>query len=39
MALQCDLPHLGDIGDTEPERETDPDRHYEQEIESERREQ
>ncbi|MBP1986044.1 hypothetical protein J2753_000517 [Halolamina salifodinae] len=34
MALQCDPPHLGDIGESETEYEPDPDRIYEQEIES-----
>lgn len=34
MALQCDPPHLGDIRDSETESEPDPDRIYEQEIES-----
>lgn len=33
MALERDPAHLGDIGDGEPEEETDPDRVYEQEIE------
>lgn len=33
MALQCDPPHLGDIGDHVPESEPDPDRSYEAEIE------
>lgn len=33
MALQCDPPYLGDIGDDEPEPEPDPDRIYEEEIE------
>lgn len=33
MALECDPPHLGDIGDDEPESEPDPSRIYEQEIE------
>lgn len=33
MALQCDPPHLGDIGDGEQEEELNPDRMYEQEIE------
>ena len=33
MALERDPAHLGDIGDCEPEREPDPDRIYEQEIE------
>ena len=36
MALQCDPPHFGDIGDIEPEREPDPDRIYEQKIERQR---
>ena len=36
MPLQCDPPHLGDIGDDEPEEEPDPDRVYEQEIERRR---
>lgn len=34
MALERDPAHLGDIGDGEPEREPDPDRIYEQEIET-----
>lgn len=34
MALQHSSPHLGDIGDQEQEPEVDPDRGYEQEIES-----
>lgn len=33
MALQCDPPHLGDIGDHEPEAEPDPDTIYEERIE------
>lgn len=33
MALRCDPPHLGDIGDGEPEEEPDPDRVYEREVE------
>lgn len=33
MALQCDPPYLGDIGDDEPDAEPDPDRHYEAKIE------
>lgn len=33
MALQRDPAHLGDIGDSEPEEEPNPDRIYEQEIE------
>lgn len=32
MALQCDPPYLGDIGDRKPKPEPDPDRIYEQEI-------
>lgn len=36
MVLQCDPPYLGDIGDTEPESEPDPDRIYEQEMERQR---
>ena len=31
MALQCDPPHLGDIGDDEPESEPDPNGFYEEE--------
>lgn len=38
MALECDPPHLGDIGDHEPEREPDPDWYYEAEIERRYRE-
>ena len=33
MALERDPAHLGDIGDGEQEKEPDPDRIYEQEIE------
>lgn len=33
MALECDPPYLGDIGDREPEPEPDPDWYYEAEIE------
>jgi hypothetical protein len=33
MALQCDPPHMGDIGDYEPDPDPDPDRIYEREIE------
>lgn len=33
MALECDPPYLGDIGDDEPKPEPDPDRIYEAEIE------
>ena len=36
MTLQRDPPHLDDIGDTEPEREPDPDHAYEQEMERQR---
>jgi len=32
MALQCDPPYLGDIGDDEPEEEPDPDYEYERHI-------
>lgn len=33
MALERDPPHLGDIGEREPEREPDPDRQYEKHAE------
>lgn len=33
MALQRDPAHLGDTGDEEPEKEPNPDRIYEREIE------
>ncbi|MGB9965401.1 hypothetical protein [Halobacterium hubeiense] len=36
MALERDPAHLGDIGDEDPEQESDPDRVYEQEAERER---
>lgn len=38
MALEQSSPHMGDIGDEEPTEETDPDRHYEREVENEREE-
>ena len=33
MALECDPPHLGDIGDQEKDHEPNSDRMYEAEIE------
>lgn len=36
MALECDPPYLGDIGDHEPDPEPDPDRIYEAELERRR---
>lgn len=36
MALQCDPPWLGDIGDEEPDVEPDPDRVYEAAVERRR---
>jgi len=33
MTLQCDPPHLGDIGDGDLEEKPDPDRVYEREVE------
>lgn len=38
MALQSSSPHLGDIGGNKEGSEPDPDRIYEQEIESENEE-
>ncbi|MDB9233350.1 hypothetical protein [Halorubrum ezzemoulense] len=34
MALQRSPPHLGDIGDDEPEPEPEPDRVYERQMEN-----